>query len=497
MYTTASRSRKWRLLLVVCLITGAASSANLMTAANSAADICDKAPTGVDISDHFLDFTVPAGLMPAEPGQADSQFAGQDAKLEVHRVQPVYAHGKCPEVPARAAVLIHGRTGTGSVAFDLRQPAPGGGNLSVQEGLARAGIDTFAPSLLGYGHSTRFAMDDPGNASLPPFSANGPCPEPVGCDRTNNTALWPLDQQGTVLNVNPLAGQRRAHTSSVRFATTDVWVRDIRQVIDDAIARAQPTDGKVTLLGYSLGANRVGRTLYAANPVLPGSAATIAKVNRVVFLAPFFGGPTEETGPFATFPMTVNPVMGQLPGNFAMPPGRDEVCTGHIIERTPEQISAQVLEQDPVGRDWGGDDPAHPTGLNRSPTFSTYGWNTAVAGQLTPPTLVMQGLDDLGVPGGAGTAPAIYNALPASMTNKVLVQVGCASHNIMAEGCLGARCKPASGTPYGEAAGQPWSGPHTTVKAALIEWITSGIFNGAASGRFTVNDSGVASASSS
>lgn len=65
-----------------------------------------------------------------------------------------------------------------------------------------------------------------------------------------------------------------------------MWVRDIRQVIDDAIGRAQPTDGKVTLLGYSLGANRVGRTLYAANPVLPGSAATVAKVNRVVFGVP-------------------------------------------------------------------------------------------------------------------------------------------------------------------------------------------------------------------
>jgi hypothetical protein len=36
----------------------------------------------------------------------------------------------------------------------------------------------------------------------------------------------------------------------------------------------------------SLGANRVGRTLYAANPVLPGSAATVAKVNRVVFGVP-------------------------------------------------------------------------------------------------------------------------------------------------------------------------------------------------------------------
>ena len=43
--------------------------------------------------------------------------------------------------------------------------------------------------------------------------------------------------------------------------------------------------------------------------------------------------------------------------------------------------------------------------------------------------------------------------------------------------------------------GCPWAGPHATLKAALIEWITSGTFNGAASGRFRIDDSGVVSAS--
>jgi pimeloyl-ACP methyl ester carboxylesterase len=492
-----SRSRTWRLLLAVCLIMAAAGSANLIAAATSAADSCDTIPTGIDTSDHWLHFKVPAGLMP------DKQFDGRPAKLQVHRVVPVYAHGKCPEVPTRAAVLIHGRTASGSTTFDLQQPAPEGGSVSVQEGLARAGIDTFAPSLLGYGHSTRFdeGLDDPGNASLPAFNTDGICstsPQVPACDRTHNP-VFQLDQQGKpeLLYVNPLAGQRRPHSSNERFARTDVWVRDIRQVIDDAIARAQPTDGKVTLLGYSLGAMRVGRALYAAKfPEIVG------KVNRVVFLAPFFfvapsvQAPTEETPPptgFVTFPLTVSRMTGTTP--FEMPPGRDAVCTGHIIDGTPGQVVAQTREQDNVGREWGGDDPAHPAGLNRSPTFSSYGWNSTVAGQLTPPTLVMQGLDDTpsGVPGGATNAPAVYNALPASMTNKVLVQVGCASHGLMYEGCSQARCTPVSGTPYGGAPGKPWVGPHSTVKAALIEWITSGTFNGAPSGKFTVSDNGVAS----
>ena len=489
MYTTASTSRTWRLLLAVGLIAGAASSGNLMATATSAPPVCDKVPTAVSTSDYFLDFTVPTGLMP------DKQFDGLPAKLQVHRVQPVYANGKCPGGFTKAAVLIHGRTRPGPVAFDLRHPAPGGGNLSVQEGLARAGIDTFAPSLLGYGQSTQFArgLDDPGNASLRP--ADGSCSFPEGCDRTHNP-VFALDQQGTLLVPNPLA-ERRAHTSKVRFARTDVWVRDIRQVIDDAIARAQPTNGKVTLVGYSLGAQHIGRTLYKANPVLPESPGrpVIAKVDRAVFLSPFFGGPTEETPPpggFVTFPLTLN----TLPGTaFNMPPGRDQACTGHVIDGTSAQLDTQIRAQDPLGANWGGAVPGQPTGLQRSPTFSSYGWNPDVAGQLTPPTLVMQGLDDLGVPGGAGNAPAIYNALPASMTNKVLVQVGCASHEMLIEGCSEARCTPTSGTPYGGIPGQPWAGPHSTVKAALIEWINSGTFNGAASGRFTVSDSGAASAS--
>jgi hypothetical protein len=76
-------------------------------------------------------------------------------------------------------------------------------------------------------------------------------------------AINPPDQQGNsdpqrMLWVNPLAGERRAHSSEFRFARTDVWVRDIRQVIDDAIARAEPTDGKVALLGYSLGGSGSG-----------------------------------------------------------------------------------------------------------------------------------------------------------------------------------------------------------------------------------------------
>jgi hypothetical protein len=88
----------------------------------------------------------------------------------------------------------------------------------------------------------------------------------------------------------------------------------------------------------------------------------------------------------------------------------------------------------------------------------------------------------------------MYQALPASMTNKVLLQVECASHALPFEGCAGPRCVPVSGTAYGGSAGGHWAGPHATLNAALIEWVKGGTFDGAMNGRFVVDSSGVANA---
>ncbi|RZU75868.1 pimeloyl-ACP methyl ester carboxylesterase [Micromonospora kangleipakensis] len=477
----------------VVAVTALAAVFTQPASASSAAG-CDEVPTGVRVSDHWLHFKVPPGLMP------DPQFDDRPAKLEVHRVRPVYAHGKCSSVSNRAAVLIHGRSSYGPAVFDLRQPAPEGGELSVQKALARAGIDTFAPNLLGYGRSTRFdhGLDDPSNASLRAYT-DGTCEYPEGCDRTHVPLVFPLDQQGPsaqgpTLFTNPLGGQRRAHSSNFRFARVDTFVRDIRQVIDDAIARAQPSDGKVTLLGYSSGGQAVGRTLYKdnPNPLLPNTDQYIAKVNRVVFLSSLFfaTGPTEEPPPagFATFPLHVFNAASVATNWQMTPPGREAACTGHVVPGSREQVWTQVLEGETLGLEWGGNDPAHPTGLARSPVFSSYGWNREVAGKLTTPALVIHGDEDQAAP--ATNADTIYSEL--QMTNKVKVKVACASHALLSEGCSGQRCTPASGTPYGGKTGTPWAGPHSTLKAALIEWISSGTFDGAPSGEFTVNESGVA-----
>jgi pimeloyl-ACP methyl ester carboxylesterase len=423
----------------------------------------------------------------------DRQFDGRRAEIQVHRVRPVYAHGKCRDVPGRAAVLVHGRDVPGEPTFDLRHPGPEGGTLSVQRVLAGAGIDSFAPSLLGYGRSTRFGtgLDDPGNAALRPAPADGACPYPEGCDRSN-LADFRLDQQGTLLLKNPLGRTRSAHSSDFRFGRTDVWVRDIRQVIDDAIARARPKDGKVTLVGYSLGGQHVARTLYAANPVLPNSAAVIAKVDRAVFASSVFGTPTEEVSPargFTSFPTNLS-TRSDIDGAWAMPAARDAACTGHVVPGSRQRMWTQTMAGDRLGSTWGGKDPKHPTGVSRAPTFSSYGWSAEVAHRQTTPSLVIDGLEDrtpLATPADSRT---LYSSLGTA--HKVLVQVQCASHAMLWEGCSGPRCTPQSGTPYGGRPGRPWAGPRATVQAALIEWIRNGTFDHSANGRFTVNESGVA-----
>lgn len=483
---------------------GASASGGGSRPSSQPARGCDLEPTGVETSDYWIHFNVPPGLMP------DPQFDGKPAKLQVHRVRPVYKHGKCSGVPNRAMVLIHGRTVPGPVIFDTRHPTaedPEGGKISMQEALARAGIDTFAPSLLGYGLSTRFdnGLDDPCNASLPAYNPDGSCSFAEGCDRSLNPGIFPLNQQtryfpdGLIpvidgLGVNPLAGRRCQHSSGLRFARMDVWAEDVIRVIDDAIERAQPDNNKVVLFSHSLGGVRIARALYK----LGGDA--VNKVQRVVFMSSLFDRlfnqngqeipaplPTEESpqaDSSTTFPMALS---GR--GLVQPPPQDPPGCGGKTIPGLADDVWEQVMQNDLLGRNWGGDDPLNPTGLLRAPTFSSYGWNIAVAETFTIPTLVLHGLnEDVSPP---SNSDHIFDAL-THVTDKLLVQMKCTGHNMFWEGCAGARCddRAPHTKPYGGHS-QKWAGPYSTVNAALIEWVKHGTFNGAQSGRFVINESGV------
>jgi pimeloyl-ACP methyl ester carboxylesterase len=487
--------------------------------------VCDKAPTGVETTDYMLNFIT--------ENMPDPQFNGRDAQIHVHRIKPEYANGKCPWVPNQAVIFVHGRSVPGSVSFDLRHPAPqfpgdpGGGELSLQEKLAMAGIDTFAPDLLGYGLSTRFedGLDDPCNASLPGFNTDGSCPlkleddgtcspDPGGgskvcCDKTRNAQTFPLNQQTRFLGdgvlpnplttdglgVNPLDGVKCEHSSRSYFANPDVWSRDLMQVIDDAIAKAEPLGHKVVLVGNSFGAPTAARTLYLLGDRAP------SKVKRVVFLAPLFNRlpgvdlilPTEESGLSeaelsTSFPLSVSTLA--TPQSFGIAPAREQFCSGDL-STVKEDVRKQLLAIDPTGASWGGNVPGSGTGVLRFPTFTLYGLNHEVAAGITLPTLILHGVDDAMAP--LINSNNLFDAL-TSVSNKVLVQVGCGGHFLQLLPCSGDHCddQDPNTTPYGQDS-QTWKGPYHTVAAALIEWVKQGTFSGAKCGYFVVNDSGIAS----
>ena len=90
-------------------------------------------------------------------------------------------------------------------------------HLSLQEALARAGIDTFVPNLLGYGGpraspGRSVQREPPGVRMRRDAASSYP-----GCDRTNEPQIFPLDTckgraTAPSLAMNPLSGRRCAHT---------------------------------------------------------------------------------------------------------------------------------------------------------------------------------------------------------------------------------------------------------------------------------------------
>lgn len=485
---------------------------------------CDKEPTGIKSEDVWLD-TITENM-------PDPNLDGQAAQIRVHRVKPVYAHGKCPSVENEAIVMVHGRSAPGSPSFDLRLPPtqedPSGGRRSAQEALAWEGIDTYAPDLLGYGLSWRGPLDDSCNASLPACvaaNADGSCPATapnriegssdcspvaVGCDRTRNP-VFPLNQQANKpvgLGVNP-GEPLCAHSSPTYFANPDVFASNILDVIDFAIDEGRPRGGKITLLGYSFGGPSVARTLY-----LLGDHAR-QKVKKVVFMASLFNVfpgpvtvnlPTEEADlseleRSTSFPLSLGGI-GTWTG--LSPATQDSVCSGRIDSTVISAFWDQIMALDPLGDTWGGTVPNvydqngevvvnNATGLLRSPTFTRNGWNPEVAATFTLPTLLIHGAEDnVALLAGASNA---FDAL-TSVKNKVFVEVQCSSHQFLLEGCDGTRCddQNASTTPYGQYPDEPaWQGPAHTIAAALVEWIRDGSFNDSKCGHFVVNASGIAS----
>jgi pimeloyl-ACP methyl ester carboxylesterase len=124
-----------------------------------------------------------------------------------------------------------------------------------------------------------------------------------------------------------------------------------------------------------------------------------------------------------------------------------------------------MRSRDPLAARWGSNSDPVTGGLSRWPTAVRWGWGAAQAAAITVPTLVIGGTLDLTV--NPSHLNNLYGALAS--TEKVRVQMDCASHGSLWEGSTNA-----SG----------WGGPHITVQEAIVEWLTKGTYHGVSIGTF-------------
>ena len=114
-------------------------------------------------------------------------------------------------------------------------------------------------------------------------------------------------------------------------------------------------------------------------------------------------------------------------------------CADQYDPAVRDAVWAEMLASDPVGATWG-------TGVRRAPSTTTWGWNAAaIAGTKIPTMIIAGALDKQVTPDRVKIA---YDDLGA--TDKVLVDLGCSSHNAM------------------------WEKNHLLMFGASLEWLSKG-----------------------
>ena len=436
-------------------------------------------PSGVQRADDWVDYTT--SNMP------DPALNGRAAKLEVHRVEPVFPPS-CHITPIRAVVLVHALSTPAPAAFDLQFK-----DYSLMETLAMRGIRTFTFNHLGFGHSAFVSgwnpLDDPCNASLPQCSAAQCASGPIAgvCDCSSLNPLYKRDQQGSTayLRPNPLPAYC-PHTSSVNFQFITHQLEQLDLVVD--YARAETGLEKIHLLAWSLGGSTIGKYLGE----YPGGQQ---KVAAAVFLAPTFGG---LGNPTSTWPLglinradTLNtfnlagPTCAAGDGCTSGCPVADPDCATGLAgcpgQKDPEiadPIWTATTALDPVGPGWGP-----PDGLSRYPVVPRFGWVQAVAEKIEVPALLINGLKDSVVPVNqsvnlwsvsppqdppvactsdadcaTGYACRPFPTPQCRLNSRTLVQLNCASHGLHWETCSGEGCVD----------------PHLTVQKLVRNFILTG-----------------------
>jgi pimeloyl-ACP methyl ester carboxylesterase len=301
----------------------------------------------------------------------------------------------------RVVLFVHGAGTPAEVAFDVPY-----GDYSWMAFLAGNGFDVFAMDTEGYGRSTRPApMNDPCNLSAEqqqqfvPALIKAPCAATYPGQLTTIASDW-NDIDGVV-----------------------DYIRKLRNV------------RTVSLIAWSLGGPRAGG--YAAQHP--------DKISRLVLLAPAYNKNAAAQPPSLPNPGTV--FNTQSRSEFDANWDRQLGCDAQFEPAVREAVWKELLASDPVGAKWG-------SGVRRAPSTTTWGFNAAMIGALKAPTLMIAGAHDKQVT--PDRVKVAYDDLGAS--DKVLIDLGCASHNAM------------------------WERNHLLMFNASLEWLTKGTVNGSKTG---------------
>ena len=321
-------------------------------------------------------------------------IAGETAQIYVReRV----AEGMKNPAADRVVLFVHGAGTPAEVAFDV--PI---GDYSWMAFLAKNGFDTFSMDTTGYGRSTRPApMDDPCNLSGEQQKQFVPALIPALCKATYPGQLT---------------------TIASDWNDIDAVVEHIRK-----LRNVQ----KVSLVAWSLGGPRAGG--YAAQHP--------DKVHRLVLLAPAYNRDAASQAPPLPRPGVV--FNTQSRAEFDANWDRQIACDNQADPKVREVVWAEMIASDATGAKWG-------TGVRRAPSTTTWGFNKAMISTMKTPTLMVAGAHDKQV-----TPERVRTAFDdLGSADKVLIDLGCASHNAM------------------------WESNHLMLFNASLEFLKEGTVNG-------------------
>lgn len=324
-------------------------------------------------------------------------MAGQPAQIYVRErvLAGAAVRGAIPS--DRVVLFVHGAGTPAEVAFDVPYQ-----DYSWMAYLAKAGYDVFSVDMTGYGRSTRpAAMMDPCNLAADRRAGFAP----AGCKPSYAHAMTTIESDWNDID------------AAVEY------IRQLRRV------------ERVSLVAWSLGGPRAGGY----------SLRHPQKVSKLVLLAPAYNR-TSAAAPAAK-PAEGVTFNTQSRAEFDANWERQIGCAGQMEPAVADSVWSEMLASDPVGATWG-------PGVRRAPQTTTWGWNQAAVAKSQTPTLMIAAVHDRQV--DAARVQELHADL--GTPQKVLIDLGCSSHNAM------------------------WEKNRLLMFRASLEWLDRGTVNGAKDG---------------